>query len=261
VRDTRFRQPAATFLPYKLIQYYLDLQEQHRGCRAGTSRTVAGKLGMSTSTTEITVPTATHVEVTDVALTVELVDGRSVSVPLLWYPRLAHATSDERGVGASSAGARGSTGPTWMRTSASPTSSPASPRARASVRSSAGWRFAAAPHRHVALIAATVLCSRGCHPGVGHARTHFNFAPDGTQGRILTSMLRLKAFPEERSPARPSANTFFSADSGVFDVSSFPMRKPLGSTRTKTYSMACREAADPRQRVQRNSDSFHCNAT
>jgi len=40
---------------------------------------------------------ATGVEVTDVALTVELVDGRSVSVPLIWYPRLAHAAPEERG--------------------------------------------------------------------------------------------------------------------------------------------------------------------
>jgi len=31
-----------------------------------------------------------------VALTVELEDGRTVSVPLLWYPRLAHAASGER---------------------------------------------------------------------------------------------------------------------------------------------------------------------
>jgi len=46
---------------------------------------------------EITVPAATRVEVTDVALTVELVDGRTVSVPLLWYPRLAHAAPEERG--------------------------------------------------------------------------------------------------------------------------------------------------------------------
>ncbi len=29
-------------------------------------------------------------------LTVELADGRTVSVPLLWYPRLANATADER---------------------------------------------------------------------------------------------------------------------------------------------------------------------
>lgn len=30
------------------------------------------------------------------ALTVELEDGRTVSVPLLWYPRLAHAAPKER---------------------------------------------------------------------------------------------------------------------------------------------------------------------
>lgn len=51
----------------------------------------------SSSTAEITVSAATGVQVTEVALTVEFVDGRSVSVPLLWYPRLAHATPEERG--------------------------------------------------------------------------------------------------------------------------------------------------------------------
>lgn len=30
------------------------------------------------------------------ALTVELSDGRSISVPLAWYPRLVHGTSEER---------------------------------------------------------------------------------------------------------------------------------------------------------------------
>jgi hypothetical protein len=29
-------------------------------------------------------------------LSVELMDGRMISVPLAWYPRLANATSDER---------------------------------------------------------------------------------------------------------------------------------------------------------------------
>jgi hypothetical protein len=43
------------------------------------------------------IPEATRVEVSDVSLTVELVDGRSVSVPLLWYPRLVDATLAERG--------------------------------------------------------------------------------------------------------------------------------------------------------------------
>ncbi|HEX2202324.1 MAG TPA: DUF2442 domain-containing protein [Longimicrobium sp.] len=34
--------------------------------------------------------------VTDDALTVELADGRVLSVPLVWYPRLAHGTPEER---------------------------------------------------------------------------------------------------------------------------------------------------------------------
>jgi hypothetical protein len=52
--------------------------------------------GMSTSTIEPHVPGAARVEVTDTALSVELSDGRVVSVPLAWYPRLVHATMDER---------------------------------------------------------------------------------------------------------------------------------------------------------------------
>jgi len=35
---------------------------------------------------------AQQVDVTDDALCVDLVDGRTVSVPLAWYPRLLHAT-------------------------------------------------------------------------------------------------------------------------------------------------------------------------
>ena len=51
---------------------------------------------MTTSTTEIRVSEATDVTVTDDSLTVELSDGRTISVPLAWYPRLTHATRDER---------------------------------------------------------------------------------------------------------------------------------------------------------------------
>ena len=40
---------------------------------------------------------AAEVHVTDVQLVVDLTDGRTVSVPLAWYPRLAHATPEERG--------------------------------------------------------------------------------------------------------------------------------------------------------------------
>jgi Protein of unknown function (DUF2442) len=39
---------------------------------------------------------AQRVSVTEDALVVDLVDGRTVSVPLSWYPRLAHGTPEER---------------------------------------------------------------------------------------------------------------------------------------------------------------------
>ena len=39
---------------------------------------------------------ATSVLVTDDALSVELIDGRSLSVPIVWYPRLRHSTPAER---------------------------------------------------------------------------------------------------------------------------------------------------------------------
>jgi Protein of unknown function (DUF2442) len=51
---------------------------------------------MTSSLTEIAVPAATNVIVTDDTLTVDLSDGRTISVPLAWYPRLAHGTEKER---------------------------------------------------------------------------------------------------------------------------------------------------------------------
>jgi len=51
---------------------------------------------MTSSLNEITVPAATNVAVTDDTLTVDLSDGRSISVPLAWYPRLVHASKKER---------------------------------------------------------------------------------------------------------------------------------------------------------------------
>ncbi len=32
----------------------------------------------------------------DASLIVDLIDGRTISVPLAWYPRLLHATPDQR---------------------------------------------------------------------------------------------------------------------------------------------------------------------
>lgn len=37
-----------------------------------------------------------QVTVTDETLTVDLEDGRSITVPIGWYPRLSHATPAER---------------------------------------------------------------------------------------------------------------------------------------------------------------------
>ena len=37
-----------------------------------------------------------EVEVTEDALSVRLVDGRTISVPLVWYPRLLNATDEQR---------------------------------------------------------------------------------------------------------------------------------------------------------------------
>lgn len=39
---------------------------------------------------------AQQVTVTEDSLVVDLVDGRTLSVPLAWYPRLVHATAEER---------------------------------------------------------------------------------------------------------------------------------------------------------------------
>ena len=51
---------------------------------------------MSTSMETNEIPTALDVRVTSQRLTVELRDGRTVSVPVEWYPRLANATARER---------------------------------------------------------------------------------------------------------------------------------------------------------------------
>jgi hypothetical protein len=48
---------------------------------------------MSTLTVE---PKAQHVSVTDDTLAVDLSDGRTISVPLAWFPRLLHGTQRER---------------------------------------------------------------------------------------------------------------------------------------------------------------------
>ena len=52
---------------------------------------------MSISGTEIGEALAQAVTTSDDALIVELSNGRTITVPLAWFPRLAHGTDAERG--------------------------------------------------------------------------------------------------------------------------------------------------------------------
>ncbi len=52
---------------------------------------------MTTSGIDVKSALAIAVTITDDSLVVELVDGRTLAVPLAWFPRLVHASSAERG--------------------------------------------------------------------------------------------------------------------------------------------------------------------
>ena len=52
---------------------------------------------MSTSTVELADSFAKDIRLSGDTLSLDLADGRTVSVPLDWYPRLLHATEEERG--------------------------------------------------------------------------------------------------------------------------------------------------------------------
>jgi hypothetical protein len=51
---------------------------------------------MSTTPTEATEPLASEVFVSDDELTVHLADGRKLSVPLVWFPRLVRGSQEQR---------------------------------------------------------------------------------------------------------------------------------------------------------------------
>ena len=51
---------------------------------------------MNTSANEIEIPTVESVTVAEDTLSVDLRDGRTISVPLAWFPRLLHSTPEER---------------------------------------------------------------------------------------------------------------------------------------------------------------------
>ena len=52
--------------------------------------------GMNSLAIEIQEPSAQKVTVSEESLTIDLVDGRTIIVPLAWYPRLWHGTHKER---------------------------------------------------------------------------------------------------------------------------------------------------------------------
>lgn len=51
---------------------------------------------MTISAVEIQVPNAENVTITEDTLTVDLSDGRTISAPLAWFPRILRATPGER---------------------------------------------------------------------------------------------------------------------------------------------------------------------
>ena len=51
---------------------------------------------MTTLAIELEIPSAENVIVTEDTLSVDLSDGRTISVPTAWYPRLKHASQKER---------------------------------------------------------------------------------------------------------------------------------------------------------------------
>lgn len=52
--------------------------------------------GMLSVTPTLALARIVHVTVTDDTLAADLEDGRSIAVPIGWYPRLSHATPEER---------------------------------------------------------------------------------------------------------------------------------------------------------------------
>mgnify|MGYP001800505007 CR=1 FL=1 len=55
------------------------------------------RVGMTSLTVDLLeVPKIQTIEITDDTLSVDLSDGRTISVPLAWYPRLLHGSVAER---------------------------------------------------------------------------------------------------------------------------------------------------------------------
>lgn len=53
-------------------------------------------LGTTSAPVQVRAPKAIHIDITDDTLSVDLDDGRTIAVPISWYPRLAAGTPAER---------------------------------------------------------------------------------------------------------------------------------------------------------------------
>jgi len=62
---------------------------------------------MNSSAIDVSTPTATAARIDDETLTVDLADGRTISAPVAWYPRLSHGTPAERAHWLLTGGGRG----------------------------------------------------------------------------------------------------------------------------------------------------------
>ena len=51
---------------------------------------------MNTLMTEVRMASAQGVSITEDEIILELTDGRTISIPLVWYPRLYHGTYEDR---------------------------------------------------------------------------------------------------------------------------------------------------------------------
>ena len=80
---------------------------RRRGAAANAIPSSCRRAGMSSSTVETREALAVRVDVTEDTLSVELVDGRTIAAPVAWYPRLAHATAEERAAWRLIGGGRG----------------------------------------------------------------------------------------------------------------------------------------------------------
>ena len=65
-------------------------------CAKALETMAAGEKIAEAAIVKISVPKAEGITVAEDTLTAELSDGRTISVPLSWYPRLVHATQEER---------------------------------------------------------------------------------------------------------------------------------------------------------------------